>query len=59
MPKILELKEINGELWARIPFEGSEPVTLWTETEKKAALVAERERCMQALLNLGSPDETD
>ncbi len=55
MPKIAELKEIDGQLWARIPSSllgQDESITLWMESEKKFALDAERKRCIQALLNL-------
>ena len=61
MPQIAELKEIDGQLWARISFprqSGDKSVTLWRESEKKAALAAERERCMHAIMELGRQDET-
>ena len=39
MPRILEFKEINGAMWARIDLRGEEPspVYLWTQSEAKAA----------------------
>ncbi len=51
MPKILELKEIDCELWARIGTVGDFPsgVALWTPDEqqrvKKLATIDEREAC--------------
>ncbi len=54
MPAILELKKIDGELWARIldDYLDGEAIVLWTETEKKEALARERRRCITALENL-------
>ena len=59
MPRILELKEIKGQLWARIPSfcsQNEDSVTLWTEAEKAAALGAERDRCVYAIEVLGRED---
>ncbi len=38
MPRIVELKEIDGELWARIgrPGDFKDGVSLWTQGEKEA-----------------------
>lgn len=36
MPKIAELKEINGQIWARLEMNTDEgEVTLWTKDEIK------------------------
>jgi hypothetical protein len=47
MPRILEMKEIDGKLavFLDLPVDGEGSVTLWTEAEKQAALKAEREAC--------------
>ena len=56
MPKILQLKVENDQVWARIDMPtGGKSVSIWTESELKQRLEAERERCIQALLNL-KPD---
>lgn len=53
MPQILELKTVDGKLWARIPaLVGEGPVHLWTEEEKTDLLARERGRCIEALHNL-------
>lgn len=55
MPKIAELKKIDGHLWARIPdflFEQGKTVFLWTESEKKDVLTAERNRVVYAIEKL-------
>ena len=61
MPKILELRvEPDGHVWARLEFlHGEDSVMLWTESEKNAVLAAERERCMQAILDIGYKDDRD
>lgn len=34
MPRVAEIKEINGQIWARLETESDEGVvTLWTPTE--------------------------
>ena len=47
MPRILELKEIDGRLavFLERPAEDEGSVTLWTEAEKDAARKALIERC--------------
>lgn len=57
MPRIAELREIDGQLWVRIPaaaltFGEEKSVSLWTESEKESALKAERERCIYAITHL-------
>ena len=60
MPRILEMKEENGELWVRVsPLKSGESVRLWTEYERKAAREAERERCMNAIQQLGRQSDDD
>ncbi len=60
MPKILELKVINDEFWVRISkFDvlDSDVISLWTEREVKETRLTERERCMNAIQELGRQDE--
>ncbi len=53
MPEIAELKEIDGEIWARVRMNKDDGgITLWTESEKSAALARERNRCMYAIEEL-------
>ncbi len=38
MPRIAELKEIDGQMWARMDVDlksADQPVYLWTESEKR------------------------
>ncbi len=51
MPKILELKVVDDQLWARIPkFDTEQPVTLWTTAEKERLIREVREQCIDAIL---------
>ena len=48
MPKIAELKEIDGAMWARLDIEyepGDGSVSLLTAAELKGIIKAEREQC--------------
>jgi hypothetical protein len=57
MPKILEMKVVDDELWVRIPsVVGENSVTLWTEAEKERVLGAERRRCVYTIERLGKGD---
>lgn len=47
MPRILEMKEIDGKLavFIDMPIDEECPVHLWTNAERDAAIKAEREQC--------------
>ncbi len=47
MPRILEMKEIDGKLavFLDMPPDEASPVHLWTDAENEAAIRAEREAC--------------
>lgn len=59
MPKILELKTIQGELWARIgAIDGEGAVLLLTESEVSEIKRRERYRMIQILQDVASnPDK--
>ena len=59
MPKIAEIKEIDGDVWVRVEVDVDQgSITLWTEEEKAAvtreAVEDEREACVQEAAKLGS-----
>lgn len=55
MPQILEIKEIDDELWVRVgkPGDFESGIALWTpqeqEANEKAATLAERERILKVI----------
>lgn len=60
MPKIAELKEIDGALWARIDTTlGGNSVSLFTEAEVRAVREDERKACIWAVDNCPLLDEEE
>ena len=64
MPKIAELREIDGGMWARIEIKNDDgEVTLWTGAEKNRALVLERAAALEEAAaeadRLGEPQLRD
>lgn len=53
MPKVAELRMIDGAMWARldVDWKMDEPVSLLTETEVRAVRKDEREACVWAVDN--------
>jgi hypothetical protein len=49
MPRILEMKEVDGKLavFLDMPTDDEGSVTLWTNAERLAALKAERDACAE------------
>ena len=56
MPKLAEIKEIDGEVWVRIGKPGEFPsgIALWAPAEQKAVIEAEREACAEIALAIDS-----
>lgn len=54
MPRIAELREIEGEMWARLDFmkDLPSPVAFYTENELDKIKRAERLRCTTAIEEL-------
>lgn len=61
MPRILELKEIDGHLWAKLPTPVEMPssVHLWTEDETKQAKISAIHDFCFALANQYIEDPTN
>lgn len=59
MPKIAELRQIDGAMWARIDMTLGSPVSLFTEAEVQEVRMDERRACIWAVENcpLLSDDE--
>lgn len=50
MPQILELRAIDGGLWARLDMDGKEsPITVWSPDEVRAARQAALKEAMEII----------
>ncbi len=60
MPKIAELREIDGATWARIDMTlGGDSVSLFTEAEVRAVRDDERKACIWAVENCTLLDDEE